>query len=67
MTADRMQRLLTLVLAVSWVQGLCFAKDMTPVGSKQNPIKVNGVAMERYYCKFLRTLEGKEVEYERVG
>lgn len=38
-----------------------------PAGAKENPIRVNGVEMERLYCRFLRTPDGQEVEYKRVG
>ena len=62
-----MRRLLTVLLLPSLLSIFSFADDVAPVGSKQNPIKVNGVEMERVYCKFLRTPEGEEVEYKRVG
>ncbi len=61
------RRLQALLLSACLVAGSGLADDNAPVGSKQNPIKVHGVEMERFYCKFLRTPDGEEVEYERVG
>jgi hypothetical protein len=56
-----------LLLSLCLVAGSGFADDTAPVGSQQNPIKVYGVEMERFYCKFLRTPGGEEIVYERVG
>jgi hypothetical protein len=61
-------RLLIIILAVCVGSGIVSSGDENaPVGSKQNPIKVSGVEMERFYCKFLRTPEGETLDYERVG
>lgn len=61
------QPFLGVLVAAGLIAGSCLAGETAPVGSKQNPIKVHGVEMERFYCKFLRTPDGEEVEYERVG
>ena len=64
---DFRQGFLPFVLALCLGSFALAAGDKAPVGSKENPIKVNGVRMEKYYCKFLRTPGGEAVEYERVG
>jgi hypothetical protein len=62
MNSGNVSLFLLLTLSCLWVHGAT-----APAGSKENPIKVNGVEMERLYCRFLRTPDGQEVEYSRVG